>query len=122
MNMFEKLNEPLDYIEENLTHNIDLKEVARRASCSTGYFKRMFSIITGVTFTEYIWRRRLTLAAFELSNSNMKIHDIAIKYGYRSPDSFTRAFQHFHGITPKEARNHGHWLKFYSRITFHLSV
>lgn len=121
MNMFEKLNGPLNYIEENLSYEIDFKEVSRLASCSADYFKRMFSIITGITLTEYIRHRRLSLAAFELSNYNMKIHDVAIKYGYSSPDSFTRAFQCYHGITPTEARNQGHWLKFYSRMTFQLS-
>ena len=82
----------------------------------------MFSILAGVKLSEYIRRRRLTLAAFELSNFNVRIFDIAIKYGYNSPDSFARAFQEFHGITPSEARAYGQWLKAYTRMTFQLSA
>lgn len=120
MNILEKLNGPLEYIEGNLANNIDFKEVSRLASCSQSYFKRVFPILTGITITEYIRRRRLTLAAFELNKSSTKIIDIANKYGYNSPDSFTRAFQAFHGITPLEAKSYGHWIKAYSRITFQL--
>ncbi len=122
MKILEKLNGPLDYIEENLANNIDFKEVARLASCSQSYFRRMFSILAGVKLSEYIRRRRLTLAAFELNNFNVRIFDIAIKYGYSSPDSFARAFQDFHGITPSEARRYGQWLKAYTRMTFRLSA
>lgn len=82
----------------------------------------MFSFLTGVTLSEYIRRRRLTLAAFELNNSDIRIIDIAVKYGYSSPDSFTRAFQSLHGITPSEARNKGQALKAYPRMTFQLSI
>ncbi|MFB5166976.1 AraC family transcriptional regulator [Parageobacillus toebii] len=116
------MNEAVKYIEENLTNDIDFKEVARRAFCSEYHFRRMFSFLTGITLSEYIRRRRLTLAAFELKDSNVKVIDIAMKYGYNSPDSFTRAFQNLHGITPSEARNNGHSLKAYPRITFHLSI
>ncbi|MDF2593248.1 MAG: transcription activator, effector binding [Clostridia bacterium] len=120
MDLLEKLNGPLDYIEKNLANNIDFKEVATLASCSQSYFRRMFSILVGITPSEYIRRRRLTLAAFELNNRNLRINDIALKYGYRSPDSFTRAFQDFHGVTPSEARMYERWLKSYTRMTFQL--
>jgi len=116
------MNGALKYIEENLTNEIDFKEVARLAYCSEYHFKRMFSFLAGVTLSEYIRRRRLTLAAFELNSSNSKIIDIAIKYGYNSPDSFARAFQGLHGITPSEARNNGHSLKAYPPMTFQLSI
>lgn len=122
MDLFEKLNGPLDYIEKNLANNIDFKEVATLASCSQSYFRRMFSILVGITLSEYIRRRRLTLAAFELNNRNMRISDIALKYGYRSPDSFARAFLDFYGVTPSEARSYGQWLKAYTRMTFQLSA
>ena len=120
MNVFDKLNDPLDYIEENLASNIDFKEVARLASCSQRYFRRMFSILAGINLSDYIRRRRLTLAAFELNDFSVRVLDIAIKYGYSSPDSFARAFQAFHGITPSQARSYGQWLKAYSRMTFQL--
>lgn len=71
---------------------------------------------------DYIRRRRLTLAAFELQNSKVKVIDLAIKYGYDSPDSFSRAFQKLHGIMPSKARNAGITLKAFPRITFHISI
>lgn len=110
------------YIEDNLTNEIDFKVVARIAHCSEYHLKRMFSFLAGVTLSEYIRRRRLSLAAFELTNSNLKIIDIAVKFGYNSPDSFTRAFQNFHGVTPSEARNNGQQLKAFQPMTFQLSI
>ncbi|MEH7308872.1 AraC family transcriptional regulator, partial [Neobacillus drentensis] len=86
------------------------------------HFKRMFSFLAGITLSEYIRRRRLSLAAFEFNNSNIKIIDVAMKYGYSSPDSFTRAFQNLHGVTPSEARNNGQQLKTYPLMTFQLSI
>lgn len=103
--MLENMNGALSYMEDNLTDEIDFKEAARIAMCSEFHFKRMFSFLAGVSLSEYIRRRRLTLAAFELNHSAIKIIDLAVKYGYNSPDSFTRAFQSLHGITPTEARD-----------------
>lgn len=122
MDLLKQMNEALNYIEENLTEEIDFKEVARLAVCSEYHFKRMFSFLAGITLSEYIRRRRLTIAAFELSNNNMRVIDIAVKYGYSSADSFTRAFQGLHGITPSEARNNGQSLKAYPRMTFQLTI
>lgn len=122
MNSLKNMNDALSFIEENLTNRIDSHEVAKRALCSEYHFRRMFSFLAGVTLSEYIRRRRLTLAAFELNNSNFRIIDIAIKYGYNSPDSFTRAFHSLHGITPSEARNNGQTIKAYPRMTFQLSI
>lgn len=122
MNLLKNMNQALTYIEENLTNEIDHKEVARLALCSEYHFKRMFSFLAGTTLSEYIRRRRLTLAAFELKNPNVKVIDVAIKYGYNSPDSFTRAFQQLHGITPSEARTNGHSLKAYPPVTFQLTI
>ncbi|TFJ91461.1 helix-turn-helix domain-containing protein, partial [Lentibacillus salicampi] len=85
MNSLKNMNDALSFIEENLANRIDSHEVAKRALCSEYHFKRMFSFLAGVTLSEYIRRRRLTLAAFELNNSNFRIIDIAIKYGYNSP-------------------------------------
>ncbi|USK62547.1 AraC family transcriptional regulator [Peribacillus asahii] len=122
MDLLKNMNGALTYIEENLTNDIDFKEVARMAFCSEYHFKRMFSFLAGISLSEYIRRRRLTLAAFELKDGSVKVIDIAMKYGYNSPDSFARAFQNLHGITPSEARNNGHSLKAYPRMTFHLSI
>jgi len=122
MDLLKNMNGVLKYIEENLTNDIDFKGVARIAFCSEYHFKRMFSFLAGISLSEYIRRRRLTLAAFELKDSSVKVIDIAIKYGYNSPDSFARAFQNLHGITPSEARNNGHSLKAYPQMTFQLSI
>lgn len=122
MDSLKNMNGAIKFIEENLTNEIDFKEVARLAYCSEYHFKRMFSFLAGISLSEYIRRRRLTLAAFELKNNNIKVIDIAIKYGYSSPDSFARAFQHLHGITPSEARSNGHSLKAYPPMSFQLSI
>jgi AraC family transcriptional regulator len=122
MDYLRRLNDALDYIECNLDGYIDYKIAADLACCSVSYFQRMFSFITDVTLSEYIRRRRMTLAAFELQNSDIKIIDLAIKYGYESPDSFSRAFQSLHGLIPSKARNSGISLKAYPRIAFQISI
>ncbi|WP_368905559.1 AraC family transcriptional regulator [Bacillus wiedmannii] len=122
MDSLKNMNAAMQYIEDNLTHEIDFKEVAKIAYCSEYHFKRMFSFLAGISLSEYIRCRRLTLAAFELKDSDAKVIDVAIKYGYNSPDSFTRAFQNLHGITPSEARSTIRSLKAYSPMTFQLSI
>ncbi|MEY9869030.1 AraC family transcriptional regulator [Peribacillus sp. B2I2] len=122
MDLLKNMNGAIKFIEDNLTNEIDFKEVARLAYCSEYHFKRMFSFLAGISLSEYIRRRRLTLAAFELKDNTIKVIDIAIKYGYSSPDSFTRAFQHLHGITPSEARSNGHSLKAFPPMSFQLSI
>ncbi len=122
MGSLKDMNKALKYIEENLTSDIDYKEVARLALCSEYHFRRMFSFLAGISLSEYIRRRRLTFAAFDLKDSSAKVIDIAVKYGYNSSDSFARAFQNLHGTTPSEARKNVHSLKAYPRMTFQLSV
>lgn len=122
MDTLERMNQALAYIEENLAGEIDFKQVERIALCSEYHFRRMFSYLAGVTLSEYIRRRRLTLAAFELIHQDVLVIDLAIKYGYSSPDSFTRAFSSMHGLTPVEARNGGQPLKAFPRLTFQFVV
>ncbi|MBH0161955.1 AraC family transcriptional regulator [Fictibacillus sp. 26RED30] len=122
MDSLKSMNDSLEYIEEHLQDEVDFAEVARRAYCSEYHFKRMFSFLAGIPLSEYVRRRRLTLAAFELQNSDIKVIDVAVKYGYSSPDSFTKAFQQMHGITPSEARKNGQSLKAFPRMSFQLSV
>lgn len=122
MDSIKKLNEALRYIEENLTDDLDIKDVAKIALCSEYHFQRMFSFLSGVTLAEYIRRRRLTLAAFEIINSKERVIDLAFKYGYSSPDSFTRAFQSMHGVTPSEVRNRSELVKAYPPMTFQISI
>lgn len=122
MDWLQRMNGAISYIEENLAGDIDFEEAAKIACCSSYHFQRMFSFITDVPMSEYIRRRRLTMAAFELQNSTIKIIDLALKYGYDSPNSFTRAFQNLHGVTPTSARDRGVELKAYPRISFHISI
>ncbi|MFC0214747.1 GyrI-like domain-containing protein [Paenibacillus chartarius] len=122
MSSFENLNLALSYIEERLADEIDFKEAARRAACSEYHFKRMFSFLSGMPLSEYVRRRRLTMAAFELQHSSAKIIDVALTYGYSSPDAFTKAFQQYHGVNPSEARSMGAPLKNFQRMTFQLIV
>ncbi|MGJ7922533.1 AraC family transcriptional regulator [Neobacillus sp. LXY-4] len=122
MDLLKNMNGALKYIEDHLTGEIDFKEVARQAFCSEYHFKRMFSFLAGISLSEYIRRRRLTLAAFDLKDTNVKVIDIAIKYGYNSADSFTRAFQNLHGVTPSEARQTAYSLKAFPPMTFQLSI
>jgi AraC family transcriptional regulator len=116
------MNEALNYIENNLTDEIDYSKAAQIACCSVYHFQRMFSFITSIPISEYIRRRRLTLAAFDLQNSDIKVIDAALKYGYDSPTSFTRAFQNLHGVNPSSAREEGVKLKAFPRISFHISI
>lgn len=122
MDMLKGMNEALNYIEENLDNHISLKEVAKRAFSSEYHFKRLFSLLSGITISEYIRRRRLTMAALELKDPNVKVIDVAMKYGYHSPDSFSRAFQNFHGVTPSVARKLEQSLKAYPRMAFQLTI
>jgi len=110
------------YIEANLDADIDFEKVAQLAGCSEYHFRRMFSSLSGISLSEYIRRRRLSQAALELRYSTIKVIDVAIKYGYDSPDAFSRAFQALHGVTPTEARLDGIALKAIPPMTFQLII
>ena len=125
MDIINQLNAAVDYIEINLNDEIDYAEIAKAACSSQYHFQRMFAAITQVPLSEYIRRRRLSAAAVDLQESREskeKIIDIALRYGYNSPDSFTRAFRAIHGIAPSEAKKRGVKLKAYPRIIFALSI
>ena len=94
----------INYVEEHLTDDLNYDEIAEEAASSSFYFQRIFSILCGITLGDYIRNRRLTLAGNELSAADDKVIDIALKYGYESPESFTRAFSRFHGVTTSEAK------------------
>ena len=94
-------------MEANITEEIDYEEAARQAYSSSFHFQRVFGILCGMSLGDYIRMRRLSLAGEELSRGNAKIIDIALKYGYDTPESFSRAFTRFHGISPSEAKRGG---------------
>ncbi|KAA1188097.1 helix-turn-helix transcriptional regulator [Paenibacillus sp. B2(2019)] len=107
MDWLERMNSAMEYIETNLADKISYDDIAQIACCSGYHFQRMFPFITGITLSEYIRRRRLTLAAFELQTTKIKVIDVAMKYGYDSPEAFARAFKNLHGIVPISARDKG---------------
>lgn len=106
----------INYIEDHILEEIDYEEVAKQSFSSNYHFQRVFGILCGYTIGEYIRNRRLSLAGVELQNEKSKVIDVAIKYGYDSPDSFAKAFQKFHGITPSAARLDGAVLNSFSRL------
>lgn len=122
MDWIQRLNSALAYIENNLDNEIDPQQIAALACCSSFHFQRMFSYIANVPLAEYIRRRRMTKAAFDLQNSSDKIIDIALRYGYDSPTAFNRAFKGIHGVAPSLARNEGVALKSYQPIRFNLTI
>lgn len=122
MEWSERMNAAIDYIEDNLAGEIDFSEASKKACCSTFHFQRMFFAIIGVTPAEYSRQRRLTLAARELTTSSDKVIDIAVKYGYDSPDAFTRAFRNVQGVTPQAARGPEVKLAAFPRISFNIEL
>ena len=121
MNWVSGLQKAIDYIEEHLLEEIDYETVASQSFSSSYHFQRVFSIFCGFTVGEYIRNRRISLAGAELAKTQTRVIDIALKYGYESPDSFAKAFQKFHGITPSAARNGGD-LKSFSRLVLKISL
>ena len=121
MEWLDRLNDALNYIEDNLTSEIEYEMAAKIACCSTYHFQRMFSYIAGVPLSEYIRNRRLTMAALDLQNGD-KVIDVALRYGYESPTSFNRAFQKVHGVSPSAAQKEGTALKAFPRISFKITI
>ena len=122
MEWLKKINNAIDYIENNLDSEISYDEAAQIACCSTYYFQRMFTYITGISLAEYIRRRRMTQAAFELQRTDKRVLEVALKYGYTSPTSFNRAFQNVHGISPIAAKDIGSTLNAYPAIKFSVHI
>lgn len=112
----------VSYIEEHLTEELDMKEIAAKAYVSSFHFQRIFNVLCGFTVGEYVRSRRLTLAAQELASSDMKVIDAAVKYGYDSPDSFTRAFTKFHGVSPSAAKQKGVKLNSFAPLKIKLTL
>lgn len=121
MDWIDGMQRAIDYMEEHLTEDIDYDAAAAQCFSSGYHFQRVFSILCGFTVGEYIRNRRLSLAGAELANSNIKVIDAALKYGYESPDSFAKAFQKFHGILPSQAHSNGRSLRSFSRLVLKIS-
>ena len=121
MDWIQGIQRAIDYVEENITKDIDFEEAAKRAYSSPFHFQRIFSILCGLSLGDYIRMRRLSLAGEELSRGSVKIIDIALKYGYDTPESFSRAFTRFHGIAPSEAKHSGN-VKIFTPLSVKLSL
>lgn len=122
MDWLERLNSAINYIEEHIESEIDMKKVAGIAGCSSYHFQRMFAYMANVPLSEYIRRRRMSLAAAELLDENNKIIDVALKYGYDSPTAFTRAFKNIHGVAPSKVRDQETVMKAYPPIHFQITI
>lgn len=121
LNPLHDLNAALAHIEAHLDGEVNIRAAARVAGCSEYHFRRMFAALAGMPISVYIRRRRLTLAAQELA-AGARVIDVALKYGYESPDAFARAFQAEHGIPPSQARQPGRTLRAFSRMAFQLTI
>ncbi len=122
MEWIERLNDAVGYIEEHLTEEIDYERLGKIACCSSYHFQRMFTYMAGVPLSEYIRRRRMSLAAVDLQSTGIKIIDVAGKYGYNSPTAFNRAFQSVHGIAPSAVKNEGVSVKSFPPVSFKIIV
>lgn len=118
----EDIQNAIGYIEENLTEDIQVSDIAAKAYVSEFHFRRIFSVLCGFTVGEYIRNRRLALAAQELSATDIKVIDAAVKYGYDSPDSFAKAFTRFHGISPSAAKEKGANLRSFAPLQIKLTL
>lgn len=122
MEWIERFNEAIAYIENHLTDGIDYEQLGRIACCSSYHFQRMFAYMAGIPLSEYIRRRKMSLAAVDLYGKGMKIIDVAAKYGYQSPTAFNRAFHSIHGMAPSAVKSEGVSVKSFPPITFKITV
>ncbi|MDE6209271.1 MAG: AraC family transcriptional regulator [Lachnospiraceae bacterium] len=122
MEWTEAISKAIQYIENHITEDISANDIAKEVYISSLYFQKGFSMLCGFTISEYIRNRRLSLAGNELATSDKKVIDIALKYGYDSPDSFTKAFTRFHGVTPSMVQKNIGMLKTFAPLKIKLSM
>ncbi|GGV88909.1 AraC family transcriptional regulator [Streptomyces gelaticus] len=120
--MLEELNQAMEYIESRLDQEIEAAELARIAMTSEYHFRRMFSALAGMPLSEYVRRRRLTLAGAEVLSGERTLLEVAVRHGYSSGEAFARAFRAMHGVGPGEARRAGAVLRSQPRMSFRLVV
>lgn len=122
MNWIKALADSIDYIEENLTEELNIRDIAKVASSSPYHYQRMFNMLTGFTVNEYVRKRRLSLAASEFIITDKKVIDVAIKYGYESSEAFSRAFKKVHGANPTEIKKKKVNIKAYPKLSIQISL
>jgi AraC family transcriptional regulator len=119
--MIASLNRLIDYIEDHLAENLDIAELSRSLGTTEYHLRRMFSSLSGIPLSEYVRRRRMTVAAGAVLGDG-DLLDIAVRYGYGSTEAFVRAFRAVHGISPGDARRSGGPLRIQPQLRFRLSV
>ncbi|MCH5323721.1 MAG: AraC family transcriptional regulator [Eubacterium sp.] len=122
MELTKLLQDAVNYIEAHLNENISYEDVARQVYMSGYSFHRTFSLTAGMTVCEYVRSRRLSLAASELQTTDISVIDAALKYGYETPESFSKAFSRFHGVTPKQAKQKGCQLRMFSPLAIKIKL
>ncbi|MEV4946886.1 AraC family transcriptional regulator [Streptomyces sp. NPDC053755] len=120
--MLERLNQAMEHIERHLDQRIEVADLARIATTSEYHFRRLFSALAGIPLSEYVRRRRLTVAGAEVLGGERTLLEIAVRYGYTSGEAFARAFRVMHGVGPGEARRNGARLQSQPRMSFRLVV
>lgn len=122
MDWTEALKRAVDYIEEHLLEDINVNDIAKNVYVSPFHFQRGFKLMTGYTINEYIKDRRLYLAALEYTGSQIKVIDLAYKYGYDTPESFTKAFSRFHGVSPSQLKRDTKEIKPFLPLKISISI
>lgn len=122
MKWINRMKSCIDYIEENLKGEIDITEFSRLTFLSKRYFLVMFEAVTGMTVHEYIRKRKMSVAAYEIMEKDRKVIDVAFDFGYSSAEAFSRAFKSIHGISPANAGKNGSYVKLYAPISFHIEI
>ncbi|MCL2362139.1 MAG: AraC family transcriptional regulator [Defluviitaleaceae bacterium] len=121
MEWLKRMNAAIDFIDENINERIDYKIAAEIACCSLSRFQNMFLFISDIPLSEYVRRRRMALSAIELIDSEIKIIDLALKYGYVSPEAFARSFKAFHGVSPSDSRRFKKFID-YPKMSVHVQI
>lgn len=122
MDFISSINEALKYIEKNITEDLSPEEISKHIYLSSFHFQKIFSLLTGMSLGEYIRNRRLSLSALELCQGDVKVIDVAYKYGYETPESFSKAFTRFHGVTPNSAKREGATLKSFAPLIIKIKL
>ena len=122
MSLMKSMQKAIDFLENQLLSDLTIRDIAAQAHMSPYHFQRTFYILTDLTVMDYIRRRRLTKAAHELYNSDAKIIDLAYKYGYDTPESFTKAFRKQHGMSPSQARKGLGSLQSFNRLVIQVHL
>ena len=122
MGWVESLQRAIDFMEEHLLEDVLIEEIAREGNASVFHFQRTFAILTDMSVADYLRQRRLTLAAKEILTTAHKVIEIAYKYGYDTPEAFTKAFRRQHGTTPSGLRKNRGTIQSFNRLVIHVSL